>query len=96
MEVEGVSAFISSHFLARFHNAIYISGLLTANTGTFGVVTSAVVKVHPPTTVLSSSLSFTVSGSNSPSPDGVERFWTGFDLYHDFGKTIVDNGGTAW
>ncbi|KAI2464048.1 FAD-binding domain-containing protein [Annulohypoxylon bovei var. microspora] len=57
---------------------------------TFGVVISAVVKAHPYTTILATSLSFSTGG-----PNNVENFWKGFDLYHAFGIAIVDNGGTA-
>ncbi|RYO80792.1 hypothetical protein DL766_002662 [Monosporascus sp. MC13-8B] len=62
---------------------------------TYGVVTSLVVKAHPRIQVLASTLAFSVGGSN-PSVDDIETFWRGFDLYHAFGLTIVDNGGTAY
>ncbi|KAI1141709.1 FAD-binding domain-containing protein [Hypoxylon sp. FL0543] len=63
---------------------------------TYGVVTSAVVKAHPYTNILATSLAFSTGGSNiSVAPSDNERFWNGFDLYHEFGKRIVDNGGTA-
>lgn len=65
--------------------------------GTFGVVTSLVVKAHPPTTVLSSTIAYSVGGGfNVPVPGDTEKFWTGFDLYHQFGNKVVDNQGTAW
>lgn len=56
-------------------------------------MTSAVIKAHPSTQVLASSLSFS---STSSDPNGTEVFWRGFDLYHKFGTAIVDNGGTAY
>ncbi|KAI8965338.1 FAD-binding domain-containing protein [Daldinia sp. FL1419] len=62
---------------------------------TYGVVTSAIVKVHPPTKVLTSSIGFFSGDLNISGPGGTETFWKGFDLYHEFGKKIVDNGGTA-
>ncbi|KAI0846380.1 FAD-binding domain-containing protein [Daldinia vernicosa] len=62
---------------------------------TYGVVTSVIIKVHPPTKVLASSIAFFADGSNISGPSDTENFWKGFDLYHEFGKTIVDNGGTA-
>ena len=62
-------------------------------TGTYGVVTSAVIKAHPSIQVLASSLSFS---SNSLDPNDTELFWRGFDVYHEFSTTIVDNGGTAY
>ena len=60
--------------------------------GTYGVVTSAVVKAYPSIRVLASSLAFSSASSGS---NDTETFWRGFDLYHKFGLTIVDNGGTA-
>ncbi|KAI1089844.1 FAD-binding domain-containing protein [Rostrohypoxylon terebratum] len=64
---------------------------------TFGVVTSAVVKAHPYTTVLATSISFSTGGTNvTVDPQDIENFWKGFDLYHEFGKRIVDNGGTSY
>ncbi|OTA89277.1 hypothetical protein M434DRAFT_79569 [Hypoxylon sp. CO27-5] len=63
---------------------------------TYGIVTSAVVKAHPYTNVLATSLAFSTGSSNVPvDPAHAEKFWEGFDLYHEFGKEIVDNGGTA-
>ncbi|KAF3055203.1 putative fad binding domain-containing protein [Daldinia childiae] len=62
---------------------------------TYGVVTSFIIKVHPPTTVLASSIAFFAGGFNISGPSDTKNFWKGFDLYHEFGKKIVDNGGTA-
>ncbi|KAI1633705.1 hypothetical protein F4809DRAFT_666588 [Biscogniauxia mediterranea] len=60
---------------------------------TYGVVTSAIVKAHPYTQVLSSSLAFDSSATTN---GDVELFWRGFDAYHAFSTTIADNGGTAY
>ncbi|KAI0601046.1 hypothetical protein F4775DRAFT_607150 [Biscogniauxia sp. FL1348] len=60
---------------------------------TYGVVTSAIVKAHPYTQVLSSSLAFDSSVTTN---GDVELFWRGFDAYHAFSTTIADNGGTAY
>ncbi|KAI1273938.1 FAD binding domain-containing protein [Xylaria sp. FL0933] len=63
---------------------------------TYGIVTSAIVKAHPATSVLSSSLRFSVQpASNSPA-NVTGPFWAAFDAYHKFGLDIVDNGGTAY
>ncbi|KAI0173439.1 FAD-binding domain-containing protein [Hypoxylon sp. FL1284] len=63
---------------------------------TFGVVTSLVVKAHPPTTVLSSTVAFSVGGRSSvPAPGDVDKFWEGFDIFHKFSNVILDNQGTA-
>lgn len=67
-------------------------------TGTYGVVTSAIVKAYPSIQVLASSLAFSTSSINSSSPsvNVTETFWRGFDQYHQWGLAIVDNGGTAY
>ncbi|KAI1301069.1 FAD binding domain-containing protein [Xylaria venustula] len=63
---------------------------------TYGIVTSAIVKAHPATSVLSSSLSFSVQPAINSSANVTELFWAAFDEYHKFGLDIVDNGGTAY
>ncbi|KAI1374395.1 FAD-binding domain-containing protein [Hypoxylon crocopeplum] len=78
-----------------FQNTDLFYALRGGGGSTYGVVTSAVVKVHPFTTVLANSLAFSVGGTNTATPADAEKFWKGFDLYHEFGKDIVDNGGTA-
>ncbi|KAI2633137.1 FAD-binding domain-containing protein [Hypomontagnella submonticulosa] len=64
---------------------------------TYAVVTSAIVKAHPPTRILASTVAFSVrnSGNNATDAANTAAFWKGFDLYHDFGRKIVDNSGTA-
>ncbi|OTB01910.1 hypothetical protein M426DRAFT_47885, partial [Hypoxylon sp. CI-4A] len=58
--------------------------------GTYGVVTSAVIKAHPYTTVTTSAISYFVGGFNASTPAAVEMFWKGFDVYHKFGNKIVN------
>ncbi|KAI0503130.1 FAD binding domain-containing protein [Xylaria bambusicola] len=60
----------------------------------YGIVTSAIVKAHPATSVLSSPLRFSVQPTTNSSATGL--FWAAFDEYHRFGLDIVDNGGTAY
>ncbi|KAH9886538.1 FAD binding domain-containing protein [Xylariomycetidae sp. FL2044] len=60
---------------------------------TYGIVTSAIVKVHPPTPLLMSTLAFSTGG---PANVTSEIFWRAFDIYHAFGLPIVDAGGTAY
>ncbi|KAI0203594.1 FAD binding domain-containing protein [Astrocystis sublimbata] len=64
--------------------------------GNYGIVTSAVVKAHPATSLLSSSLSFAVQPSQDASNNATNAFWAAVDAYHNFGLDIVDNGGTAY
>ncbi|GAW23474.1 hypothetical protein ANO14919_130330 [Xylariales sp. No.14919] len=63
---------------------------------TYGIVTSAIVKAHPPTPVLGSSLSFSVQPAANAPANATGPFWAAFDAYHKFGLDIVDNGGTAY
>ncbi|KAI1175216.1 FAD binding domain-containing protein [Nemania sp. FL0916] len=63
---------------------------------TYGIITSAVVKAHPATSVLSASLSFSVQPARNSPANVTEPFWAAFDAYHKFGLDIVDNGGTAY
>ncbi|KAI0877409.1 FAD binding domain-containing protein [Hypoxylon argillaceum] len=63
---------------------------------TYGIITSAVVKAHPATSVLSSSLSFSIQPTGNSPANVTEPFWAAFDAYHKFGLNIVDNGGTAY
>ncbi|RYP55412.1 hypothetical protein DL769_010187 [Monosporascus sp. CRB-8-3] len=76
-------------------NADLFYALRGGGGSTYGIVTSLVVKAHPSIQVLASTLAFSVGGLNSSAND-TETFWRGFDLYHAFGPTIVDNGGTAY
>ncbi|KAI1768641.1 FAD-binding domain-containing protein [Hypoxylon sp. FL1150] len=64
--------------------------------GTYGVVTSLVIKAHPATTVLSSTIAYSVGGGfNVSVPGDLDKFWAGFDIYHAFGNKVVDQQGTA-
>ncbi|KAI1427861.1 FAD binding domain-containing protein [Xylaria sp. FL1777] len=63
---------------------------------TYGIVTSAIVKAHPATPVLSSSLRFSVQPATSSPSNVTEAFWAAFDAFHKFGLDIVDNGGTTY
>jgi hypothetical protein len=67
---------------------------LTPLVGTYGIVTSAIVKAHPFVGVLRSSLTFSVE--NISDPASVETFWHGMALYYSFSVTLVDAGGTAY
>jgi FAD binding domain/Berberine and berberine like len=59
--------------------------------GTFGVVTSAIVKAYPPLQVVASRVSFS-TGTYVPA----ETFWQGVNMYYWYGKYIADSGGTAY
>ncbi|KAI1493810.1 hypothetical protein F5X96DRAFT_686316 [Biscogniauxia mediterranea] len=61
---------------------------------TYGIITSVVMKAHPPTNVTSSSLSLTVS--STPGVGAVsdaEMFWQGVAAYYRFCAKILDAGG---
>lgn len=62
--------------------------------GTFGVVTSAIVKAHPAINVTIGSLSFATRGGNgSAAFNETANFWKAVNIYYNFGKYIVDRGG---
>ncbi|KAI1807546.1 FAD-binding domain-containing protein [Daldinia bambusicola] len=67
--------------------------------GTYGVVTSAIMKAYPPINVTSSSLSLTVSPSSNttnPTPGMLtdpEMFWRGVGTYYRFAAKVLDAGG---
>lgn len=54
------------------------------------------MKAHPATSLLSSSLSFSVQPARNAPANATAPFWAAFDAYHKFGLDIVDNGGTAY
>ncbi|KAI1504031.1 hypothetical protein F5X99DRAFT_68091 [Biscogniauxia marginata] len=61
---------------------------------TYGIITSVVMKAHPPTNVTSSSLSLTVS--STPGTGAVadsETFWQGVASYYRFSAEILGAGG---
>ncbi|PKS04963.1 hypothetical protein jhhlp_008329 [Lomentospora prolificans] len=59
--------------------------------GTYGIVTSAVVKAHPRVTVRNAPLSF---GTNENVT--AEAFWSAVNAYHWYGQYIVLSGGTSY
>ncbi|KAI1118629.1 FAD binding domain-containing protein [Nemania sp. NC0429] len=63
---------------------------------TYGIITSAIVKCHPATSVLSAPLSFSVQPARNSPANVTAPFWAAFDAYHKFGLDIVDSGGTAY
>ncbi|KAL1795593.1 hypothetical protein ACET3X_005817 [Alternaria dauci] len=66
--------------------------------GTFGIITSVVVKAFPPTPLASTSIRFSTTpdrGSNAP-PISTETFWAGMRTYWEFSVTICDAGGLGY
>ncbi|KAI2779933.1 FAD-binding domain-containing protein [Daldinia loculata] len=67
--------------------------------GTYGVVTSAILKAHPPVYLTSTSLSLTLlepRNMTSPIPGiltDAEKFWQGVGTYYRFAAKILDAGG---
>ena len=70
--------------------------ILTFRVGTFGVVTSIVVRTFPLTPVASTSISF--STVSRPGLPGVSNssFWAGIQEYLNFSTPICDNKGFAY
>jgi hypothetical protein len=66
--------------------------------GTFGIITSVVVKGFPATPVASSSIRFSTTpdrGSSAP-PISTETFWAGMRAYWEFSIAICDAGGLGY
>lgn len=69
---------------------------------TYGVVTSAIVKAHPPINLTIASFTFTLGATTSttPGPDPTitdkGAFWKGFNAVFAFGIPTVDAGGYLW
>jgi FAD/FMN-containing dehydrogenase len=67
--------------------------------GTYGIVTSVVVKAYPPISTTRHTVTFQVNNGASDSVysvDGTDRFWAGINTYFRFERTIVDAGGVDW
>ena len=68
----------------------------------YGVVTSAIVKAHPPIRLTIASFTFTLGAiaSTAPGPDPIitdkDAFWKGFNAVFAFGIPTVDAGGYLW
>ncbi|KAK7951195.1 FAD-binding domain-containing protein [Apiospora aurea] len=72
---------------------------------TYGIIISAVYKVHPPITLTTTSLSLTLSSASSPSIPATgavvvrnaDAFWTGVGLYYRFcGRVVEGSGGQGF
>ena len=68
--------------------------------GTYGVITSAIVKGHPPINLTIASFSFTVAPTAVPGPNptitNTTAFWEGFSAVFAFGIPTIDAGGYLW
>ncbi|KAF2849786.1 FAD-binding domain-containing protein, partial [Plenodomus tracheiphilus IPT5] len=65
--------------------------------GTFGIITSVIVRAFPQTSLVSSSIRF----STTPSPGSstsisTETFWAGMKAYWEFSPQICDAGGLGY
>ncbi|KAJ4382486.1 hypothetical protein N0V85_008591 [Neurospora sp. IMI 360204] len=72
-----------------------------AGAGTYGVVTSVVVKAHPAINLTVADFSFAVGNSTTPSGpivtiNDTEVFWRGLNAFYAFGIPTVDAGGYLW
>ncbi|KAK0641799.1 FAD binding domain-containing protein, partial [Cercophora newfieldiana] len=76
--------------------------MLGGGGGTYGILTSALVKAYPKTEVTDVNLEFfyrrnrTAGLPGLVSLDSVEKFWEGLWLYQRFSRTVVDVGGTLY
>jgi FAD/FMN-containing dehydrogenase len=73
-----------------------------SNAGTYGIVTSAIVKAHPQLNLTIASFTFTTGNTTSTTPGpsvtvaDTETFWKGFNQVFAFGIPTVDAGGYLW
>ncbi|KAK4158996.1 inactive tetrahydrocannabinolic acid synthase, partial [Cladorrhinum sp. PSN259] len=69
---------------------------------TYGVITSAIVKAHPPINLTIASFNFalgttpTNGPSSNPTITNSTAFWLGFNAVYAFGIPVVDAGGYLW
>ncbi|RAL62696.1 hypothetical protein DID88_004539 [Monilinia fructigena] len=73
---------------SRTENTDFYWALSGGGGGTYGVVVSLTVRVHPDTTVSGASLSFPTYSGNSTN----ETFWTAVEAFHSHLPAIVDAG----
>ncbi|KAH9870938.1 hypothetical protein J1614_006510, partial [Plenodomus biglobosus] len=65
--------------------------------GTFGILTSVVVRAFPSTSIISSSIRFsTTPSSGSNTSISTETFWAGMKAYWEFSTQICDAGGLGY
>ncbi|OIW25365.1 FAD-binding domain-containing protein [Coniochaeta ligniaria NRRL 30616] len=64
--------------------------------GTYGIVTSAIVKAYPPIQVTQSVLAFSVGNAGGFGINDTKTFWKGVNEYQYYGKAICEAGGTAY
>lgn len=80
-----------------FHRALLTSELCCV-LGTYGIITSVVVKAFPNIPLVSGSIRFSTKpprGTNSTAISS-ETFWAGMKAYWEFGTAICDAGGLGY
>ncbi|KAF1850545.1 FAD-binding domain-containing protein [Cucurbitaria berberidis CBS 394.84] len=66
--------------------------------GTFGIITSVVVKAFPNTPLVSGSIRFSTTPTRGTNATAIshETFWAGMKAYWEFGTAICDAGGLGY
>ncbi|KAF1938694.1 hypothetical protein EJ02DRAFT_468733 [Clathrospora elynae] len=78
---------------------IQVAEFLTMLPGTFGILTSVVVKASPPTPLVSGRIRFSTTpprGSSAPPAISTETFWAGMKAYWEHSIAICDAGGLGY
>ncbi|KAK3986410.1 hypothetical protein QBC44DRAFT_248259 [Cladorrhinum sp. PSN332] len=84
------------------HNEDLFFALRGGGGSTYGVITSVIVKAHPPINLTIASFNFVLgtTPSNGPSSNPTitnsTAFWLGFNAVFAFGIPVVDAGGYLW
>lgn len=68
-------------------------------TGTYGILTTAIVKAHPKTQVTDGNLEFYYRKNATTglvSVNSIEKFWERVWIYQRFSRTVVDGAGTLY
>lgn len=66
------------------------------NKGTYGVLTSAIIKVYSPIPIASTSISFSTTERGSLSATSPAAFWRGIRTYFAFVPGMCDDGGQGY
>ncbi|KAF4625540.1 hypothetical protein G7Y89_g12624 [Cudoniella acicularis] len=91
-----------------YQNTDLFYALRGGGPGSYGIVTSMIVKAYPAVEVIQSVIGFSGGNLTKPAPplpgqpgdtaniQNLTGFWNGVYQFYLFGKTIVDNGGTTY
>jgi len=73
-----------------------VGSLLISWKGTYGVITSLVMKAYPSLNTTASSINFSIGPGGTLSPSQTEIFWQGVNLHYKFTEKVVAAGAYVW